>query len=162
MMITFEGRVERVERVCHVSVSISSHAFTGIPNLYVHTGRWRFVLFTSPSHWDLTNCQTSFVRVSVVIILPTWSRRPDCPDQWEARRKLLDQSERRVGMARSSAAGLRNTTNSVCHPSFQLLLNVVLRRKQLLSQTTCNHVIPISLNYQRRVGFDKIWNWKIS
>ena len=33
MMITFEGRVERVERVCHVSVSISSHAFTGIPNL---------------------------------------------------------------------------------------------------------------------------------
>ena len=33
MVITFEGRVERVERVCHVSVSISPHAFTGIPNL---------------------------------------------------------------------------------------------------------------------------------
>ena len=33
MVITFEGRVERVEGVCHVSVSISSHAFTGIPIL---------------------------------------------------------------------------------------------------------------------------------
>ena len=87
MMFTFKGRVKRVEGFCHVFIWVQLHSFSGIPNI-------RFTRIcpssevTCPSHWNLTNCQTSVIRISVVIILPTCSR-PDCPGQWEKGRKLI-------------------------------------------------------------------------
>ena len=85
MMITFKGRVKRVEGVCHVSVSILPilpHAFTGIPNLRLTLVTkdlsffWGHISF-SPRSDQLSD---DVIRISVVIILPTCSR-PDCPDQ---------------------------------------------------------------------------------
>ena len=153
MIFTFKGRVKRVEVFCHVFISIRPHSFSGIPILGSH---WicPSSRVTCPSHWDLTNCQMSVIRISVVIILPTCIRGQIVLANERRGGSWSDQWEWRIGMARFTAAGLRITSNFVCQgPPAKASLNVVMRPKQSCHRQALTMLLPFHWTFDITFGF---------